>query len=132
MVLRIVGNDLTEGEGMSGREIRFRAWVEADKILPPGPFRGTMVCWEMLNPLLKTDDPRIHIMQYTGLHDRTGKEIYEGDILDASFPGNFKSIVTYFAPEFRMVSIKSGQPWDFNSSVTVIGNIYENPELLHE
>ena len=74
--------------------------------------------------------------QFTGLKDKNGKEIYEGDILK-----NFKDLIgvvefgdgKYFADE-----ITSGDfiPHDIlmweQKDIEIIGNVYENPELLNE
>ena len=83
----------------------------------------------------------VTFMQYTGLKDKNGKEIYEGDII--VYPCNDCEGVTYRdtyeviykAPMFKIMAIKShiwksGAEIYLNDSVEVIGNIYENPELL--
>ena len=56
----------------------------------------------------------VELMQYTGLKDINGEEIYEGDILMCDF---------YQCQGIYLVS------WD---NCEIIGNIYENPELLGE
>jgi len=73
------------------------------------------------------------LMQFTGLIDKNGKEIYEGDIINALHPSNKMAL-------YGQVSFKNGcfkfdyinDPWNLfvMKEIEVIGNIYENPELL--
>lgn len=72
----------------------------------------------------------------TGLHDKNGKEIYEGDILEAEKKtGKVKFVVKFDKAYFGIYTLKD----EFVITLTVglefyggevIGNIYENPELL--
>lgn len=78
------------------------------------------------------------LMQYTGLKDKNGKEIYEGDIVkliaDSCRGDKFKPFIAGY------VSFRSGSFYITDNAVSrfrwedyiveVIGNIYENPELL--
>ena len=76
------------------------------------------------------------IMQYTGLKDKNGKEIYEGDIVEYS--RNFPPIlvewddnIVGFKPFCKYDSDCYGVPKKEDHSVyKIIGNVYENPELL--
>ena len=66
------------------------------------------------------------IMQYTGLKDKNGKEIYEDDI--ARHPDHLRDHVITFNPLAGWLSnFIDGTSHEY---IEVIGNIYENPELL--
>lgn len=83
----------------------------------------------------------LELMQFTGLHDKNGKEIYEGDILSIS-NGKAVGVVEFQNAQFHLNYIKDEfRNWskskfldEYSSSHSqeVIGNIYENPELLEE
>ena len=116
------------------REIKFRAWDKQDKI---------MYDWEEISiekeqvfirdgDLYKTFE-QVELMQYTGLKDKNGKKIFEGDIVETEYKA--KGIVEWQ---------KEKAGFDFNTKYPmwphpiylmggdreIIGNIYENPELL--
>lgn len=60
------------------REIKFRAWDEvSEKMLNWNDFLDT----NMKNTFIAPESTGLILMQYTGLHDKNGKEIYEGDIV---------------------------------------------------
>ena len=93
-----------------------------------------------------TSTKRFELMQYTGLHDKNGKEIYEGDIVrqvsykysndEYGHKGFYENIskVLYKGRAFQYEWIRTNgieMPKDFKESfIEVIGNIYDNPELL--
>lgn len=87
--------------------------------------------------------------RYTGLHDENGKEIYEGDIIEFSydmFVGNFDTFVAkgkvvfeegaFYVEAFENERTTEGEAYLLYSinldTIEVIGNIYENKELLNE
>jgi len=92
----------------------------------------------------------IELMQYTGLHDKNGKEIYEGDILKEpnTIFGDFLSVVEWGKLEIclgwtdtpEMVGWMQkplnkkydSYPLYIYWDTEIIGNIYENPELLRD
>lgn len=82
------------------------------------------------------------IGQFTGLKDKNGKEIYEGDILGCANP-KIKHLVFYNERQGRFMAALNGNLDDdfwlcgfdserWNASKEIIGNIYDNPELLTE
>lgn len=80
--------------------------------------------------LLEIDD--FEIMQYTGHKDSEGKEIYEGDILQSEH--YFKYQVVFKGDCWRCEPLKNNRLKNrfIGNDLKVIGNIYENPELLED
>lgn len=119
------------------RKIKFRAWNIPNKtmyydvqngVLAENE-KGQLVLGVSLGTLCK-DDGSI-VMQFTGLHDKNGKEIYEGDILEDTL--GRKKLVEYYKDGFWLNAFLEGAEWSLrreNSSSKVIGNSFENPELL--
>jgi uncharacterized phage protein (TIGR01671 family) len=74
------------------------------------------------------------IQQFTGIIDKNGKEIYEGDIIVQLIKNPVFSHGAAFAVEFKDNSLREEgiMGWNIDTYQTyeVIGNIYENPELL--
>ncbi|MGQ7659105.1 YopX family protein [Streptococcus suis] len=81
------------------------------------------------------------LMQSTGLFDKNGKEIFEGDIVVNKY-GNV-GYVAYLQQEagfvvvlkksdYRLGHRNTGESYDVTTNHEIIGNIYENPELVEE
>lgn len=103
------------------REIKFRAWDKEQK--------------KMLDDVSTwTDDftgMLIALMQYTGLKDKNGKEIYEGDIV--KYKNDKPDKVIFENGGFMTSRFYHRTPNNWKillDELEVIGNIYENPELL--
>lgn len=130
------------------REIKFRAWDDGKKEwllgyeMPNlGGFSlfGEMMLFEewarVLNEYLlgipnKFKD--LKVMQYTGLKDKNGKEIYEGDIVRSEVWAGEAYSVSFNRGGFCFGNGDKNYLHDakYLESFEVIGNIYENPELL--
>ena len=73
------------------------------------------------------DDKKEILSQYIGLCDINGKEIYEGDIVSIQEQGRYQ---TYIVPQLNVLIADPGFEHLFEA--TIVGNIYENPELAKE
>lgn len=79
----------------------------------------------------------ITLMQSTGLFDRNGKEIFEGDIVkmskDVYSEPTYYEVVRHRGGAYRLESKQHGcELWLRHTDCEVVGNIYENPELLED
>ena len=121
------------------RDIKFRIWdTENNEMLKvqeldfePTFYGGRIAIRpDQYNNYFDTED--MILMQYTGLKDKNGKEIYEGDIV--AIQGDLKSFKTQveWHKDIAAFILKDLQILDVDIAnfTTVIGNIYDNPELL--
>lgn len=123
------------------REIKFRVWQKDKKVMmdvKEYDFENKEIWAENITGTWYKDDG-LEIMQYTGLKDKNGKEIYEGDIVKGHYykegiAYRFIGKVKYIGSKYEICGVKQyiGLATELNSTYEIIGNIYENPELLEE
>lgn len=122
--------------GLEFREIKFRAFDTKNKTWTYVTL-GDLVCGACTNHGDKPLSGAIQIWcEYTGLKDKNGKEIYEGDIIRA-WGRNYEikicemqdSDCSYFYQGWGFDNSSLYEEHDF---VEIIGNIHENPELLEQ
>ena len=135
------------------KNIKFRAWDKKSKKLHYDITGFEFGVEEMTGVFIDGDfydKENIELMQYTGLKDKNGKEIYEGDILKIPewlMQDNQDKCICIYAEEHQTIEIigfglyikdeYSGEykiivPSDEWDEFEVIGNIYDNPELLEK
>lgn len=87
------------------------------------------------------NNPHIELVEYTGLHDKNGKEIYEGDIVKGFLPSNVPGLsrerhgqVIWNEQDasFSVAWFSQGETWIHQNVDEVIGNIYENHKSLNK
>lgn len=136
---------------MKNREIKLRAWHKKEKQMIDW-FTLSQSAWNtylngtktsLLYSILVSDKDSFEAMQFTGLHDKNGKEIYEGDVItyidyDSSHEEEYlnKGVVEYYDDEMKFTITNRNtveiESIDFKKEVEVIGNVFENPELLSD
>ncbi|MBP8085975.1 MAG: hypothetical protein KAY48_01730 [Saprospiraceae bacterium] len=129
------------------REIKFRAWDTS------GEWPYMLGPYKLSDAIFNHKDIRsLPLMQFTGLHDKNGKEIYEGDIVRALsergfdhgvHKGELFSVVMFvqngswyvtrkYREDENMGSLKAMWELLANCDIEIIGNIHSNPELLQK
>lgn len=120
--------------------IKFRAWDKKNKrMFQVNDINGMMQNTYYMNKQgnIECYEDEAELMQFTGLKDKNGKEIYEGDVVKHNYYGI--GHVEYREGHFAVVDIRGGEKYQsytkmrlnaMKKTCKVIGNIYENPELL--
>ena len=131
------------------REIKFRAfkdgswWYSDDEAYNLKEYDGVLYLCEDVKFYINTEEYELETIgvayQYTGLKDKNGVEIYEGDLLKIEMDWGYGLaeiiIKVYFENgSFRAKALNSHEDTFLLELpyLEVIGNIYENPELLRE
>lgn len=136
------------GVGEMSREVKFRAWDKQNKQMVYGieeTYDG--LPYSELNEKVELDIYNhmscfsswlcgdYEVMQYTGLKDKNGVRIYEGDILFHPLQGKRKVFYPYSetVASYGLRNVDNGMGstlQDAHRVWGIVGNIYENPELL--
>lgn len=130
--MRTIKFRMWDGRAMLSPEIadEYDFFIAADgrcrKLVDSGTYNGTYYP--------TTTDSSCTLMQFTGLCDKNGNEIYEGDIVKVKKCYQESFVVEYSAPAFLLIDGKDGclgEPditWEDWKEFEVIGNIHENKQ----
>ena len=135
------------------REIKIRAWLKDDKRMVEVRSidfheEGNIITVNYNDIFgFEFNENEIELMQYTGLKDKNGKEIYEGDIIDIHQTVNGQSIFVIEVTNTGLVipryAFNKNYKYEYNirellefdeydKEIEIIGNVYQHPELLEE
>jgi uncharacterized phage protein (TIGR01671 family) len=129
------------------REIKYRAFLKWQKCIFPVldiNWQYDRIDVQRCDGTYSAPMDQFELMQFTGLKDSKGVEIYEGDILKCNGGADDFFFVVDFAHGCFIAKVKDHEPdsdygypelkayigWKFIPEYEVIGNIYSNPELL--
>lgn len=123
---------------------RYRAWDTTNKEMFKDTFSitesGQVVVVEQEDVMCPPDYvfvDNLVIMQSTGIKDKNGKEVFEGDIVkmakDVYSEPTYYEVVRHRGGAYRLESKQHGcELWLRNADCEVVGNVYENKELLED
>lgn len=103
---------------------------DAENILRP-PY--TSLSYATAEIYAKEIDPET-VCQYTGMTDKNGKKIFEGDILELGFSEYFEVWWNYDSASFTISNDSESKGFDdcYMCEIEVVGNIFDNPQLSKE
>lgn len=134
------------------RDIKFRVWHKQNKVMmwlkqivwfPDREERILAYSFDQREPDFVGSLCHLEMMEYTGINDKNGKEIFEGDIVFDGFV--YKTVVQYqgsWQLKRDYSGLDDGEPYEGTfytplwmwiekiNTIEVVGNIHENPELL--
>ncbi|CAL83906.1 hypothetical protein FDF29_06445 [Clostridium botulinum] len=132
------------------REIKFRAWDKIDEkireiTLIDFEYKKVKLLNDYTGESYLRDFEEVILLEYTGLKDKNGKEIYEGNILHIEIKDKSikDKIIASSNEVVKYKDCKFGVVWGwhrdfigldgfYNTAFQVIGNVYEDPKLLQE
>jgi uncharacterized phage protein (TIGR01671 family) len=127
------------------REIKFRIWsnsmkrwlCEDSQYLQMDGKKVQGAAWSTMEWDIPSE--QYIIQQYTGLKDNNGDQIYEGDIVQNMIIGPVEYFLGEFSiggvtplKDFLIIPRDENQPLNLDLDLEIIGNIFENPELLKQ